>query len=43
VCPGEIIEVTMVPDAATVVRLGHTTFYQRTQRKLRITGSAEAE
>jgi hypothetical protein len=26
-----------------VVRLGHTTFYQRTQRKLRITGSAEAE
>jgi NAD+ kinase len=43
VCPGEIIEVTMVPDAATVVRLGRTTFYQRTQRKLRITGSAEAE
>jgi NAD+ kinase len=43
VCPGEIIEVTMVPDAATVVRLGHTTFYQRAQRKLRITGSAEAE
>ncbi|MFE2427646.1 NAD(+)/NADH kinase [Streptomyces sp. NPDC059373] len=42
-CPGEIIEITMVPDAATVVRLGRTTFYQRTQRKLRITGSAEAE
>ncbi|TJZ99937.1 NAD(+)/NADH kinase [Actinacidiphila oryziradicis] len=43
VCPGETVDVTMVPDAATVVRLGRTTFYQRTQRKLRIAGSAEAE
>lgn len=41
--PGEVIDITMVRDAATVVRLGRTTFYQRTQRKLRITGSAEAE
>jgi len=40
---GEIIEVTMVPDAATVVRLGHTTFYQRAQRRLRLTGSVEAD
>jgi NAD+ kinase len=41
--PGEIVNVTMVPDAATVIRLGRTTFYQRTQRKLRITGSAEVD
>jgi NAD+ kinase len=41
--PGEVVDVTMLPAAATVVRLGRTTFYQRTQRKLRITGSAEAE
>jgi hypothetical protein len=26
-----------------VVRLGRTTFYQRAQRKLRLSGSAEAE
>jgi NAD+ kinase len=26
-----------------VVRLGRTTFYQRAQRKLRLTGSAEAD
>ncbi|MEU9078639.1 NAD(+)/NADH kinase [Kitasatospora sp. NPDC004745] len=41
VSPGDGVEVTMVPAAARVVRLGHTTFYQRAQRKLRLTGSAE--
>ncbi|MGW2254709.1 NAD(+)/NADH kinase [Kitasatospora sp. NPDC001660] len=41
VSPGDIIEVAMVPGAARVVRLGRTTFYQRAQRKLRLTGSAE--
>ncbi|MEV8098644.1 NAD(+)/NADH kinase [Kitasatospora sp. NPDC085879] len=41
VSPGQVVEVTMVPAAAQVVRLGHTTFYQRAQRKLRLTGSAE--
>ena len=33
---------TSLPAAAQVVRLGRTTFYQRAQRKLRLTGSAEA-
>ena len=37
------VVVTTVPDAAHVVRLGRTTFYQRAQRKLRLTGSAEAD
>lgn len=41
VCPGDVIDVTLLPAAARVVRLGLTTFYQRAQRKLRITGSAE--
>ncbi|MFD9130517.1 NAD(+)/NADH kinase [Kitasatospora sp. NPDC059571] len=41
VSPGDSIEVTMLPAAARVVRLGRTTFYQRAQRKLRLTGSAE--
>ncbi|MFD7907407.1 NAD(+)/NADH kinase [Kitasatospora sp. NPDC059722] len=41
VSPGDVVEVTMLPDAARVVRLGRTTFYQRAQRKLRLTGSAE--
>ncbi|GAA2803923.1 NAD(+)/NADH kinase [Kitasatospora sp. CM 4170] len=39
--PGDVVEVTMLPTAARVVRLGHTTFYQRAQRKLRLSGSAE--
>ncbi|RKT09615.1 NAD+ kinase [Streptomyces sp. 1114.5] len=39
--PGGVVEVTMLPAAARVVRLGRTTFYQRAQRKLRLTGSAE--
>ena len=41
--PGDAVVVTTVPNAAHVVRLGHTTFYQRAQRKLRLTGSAEAD
>ncbi len=40
--PGDVIELGTVPGAANVVRLGKTTFYQRAQRKLRLTGSAEA-
>jgi NAD+ kinase len=39
--PGETVEISMLPAAARIVRLGHTTFYQRAQRKLRLTGSAE--
>jgi NAD+ kinase len=41
--PGDTVEVGTVPAAANVVRLGRTTFYQRAQRKLRLTGSAEAD
>jgi NAD+ kinase len=40
--PGEIVELTVLPGAARVARLGRTTFYQRAQRKLRLTGSTEA-
>jgi NAD+ kinase len=40
--PGEMVEITVLPAAARVARLGRTTFYQRAQRKLRLTGSAEA-
>lgn len=43
VCPGETAEVIMLPAAARIVRLGQTTFYQRAQRKLRLTGSAEPQ
>jgi NAD+ kinase len=39
--PGDVVEVTMLPSAAHIVRLGQTTFYQRAQRKLRLSGSAE--
>lgn len=39
--PGDRVAITMLPAAAMVVRLGGTTFYQRAQRKLRITGSPE--
>jgi NAD+ kinase len=41
--PGDTIDVTLLPGAAKVVRLGRTTFYQRAQRRLRLTGSAEVE
>lgn len=37
--PGTLIDITVQPTAARVVRLGHTTFYQRAQRKLRLIGS----
>jgi NAD+ kinase len=37
--PGDTMTVTSRADAAWVVRLGRTTFYQRAQRKLGITGS----
>lgn len=43
VAPGGLIELAGVPAAAAVIRLGHTTFYQRAQRKLRLNGSAAAE
>jgi NAD+ kinase len=38
---GDRIELIPRPGAARVVRLGHTTFYQRARRKLRLTDSAE--
>ena len=38
---GERIGLQPRPAAARVIRLGHTTFYQRARRKLRITDSAE--
>jgi NAD+ kinase len=40
---GDTIDLTLLPGAANVVRLGRTTFYQRAQRRLRLTGSAEVE
>ncbi len=40
--PGDRVDVVTVPGAARVVRLGRTTFYQRAQRKLAVTGSLEA-
>ncbi|HEY7484578.1 MAG TPA: NAD(+)/NADH kinase [Streptosporangiaceae bacterium] len=39
---GDLVDITLMPAAARVVRLGRTTFYQRAQRRLRLTGSAEA-
>ena len=39
--PGALIDITVQPAAARFVRLGRTTFYQRAQRKLRLTGSPE--
>src|SRR5689334_4648832 len=41
--PGDRIVVTAVRAAAKVVRLGYTTFYERTRRKLRVNGSAEVD
>ena len=40
--PGDTVQLRTLPATAQVVRLGRTTFYQRAQRKLRLTGSAEA-
>jgi NAD+ kinase len=41
VAPGDQIELLPRPGAAHVVRLGHTTFYERARRKLGLTDSAE--
>src|SRR5262249_44387543 len=41
--PGDTVDLTVLPAAARVVRLGRTTFYQRAQRRLRLSGSAEAD
>jgi NAD+ kinase len=38
---GDYLDITVRPAAARVVRLGHTTFYQRARRKLGISDSAE--
>jgi NAD+ kinase len=42
-CPGQVIDLSLRPAAAHVVRLGRTTFYQRAQRRLRLTGSVEVD
>ncbi|GAA5194851.1 NAD(+)/NADH kinase [Rugosimonospora acidiphila] len=41
--PGDVLDLTVVDSAAQVVRLGRTTFYQRAQRRLRLTGSVDAD
>ena len=41
VTEGDTIELRPRPGAARVIRLGHTTFYERARRKLRLTDSAE--
>ena len=40
---GDSVVVTAVRAAAHVVRLGHTTFYERARRKLQVNGSLEVE
>ncbi|HEU5332231.1 MAG TPA: NAD(+)/NADH kinase [Actinocrinis sp.] len=40
---GDRLEITASRAAARVVRLGNTTFYERARRKLRVSGSAEAD
>ncbi len=39
--PGDRLDLKARPDAARVIRLGRTTFYDRARRKLRLTDSAE--
>lgn len=41
--PGATVEIDSISEAARVIRLGRTTFYQRTQRKFRLTGSIETD
>jgi len=41
--PGDLVELTLLPAAARVVRLGRTTFYQRARRKLGVMSSAEID
>jgi NAD+ kinase len=43
VSAGDSLPITSAREAARVVRLGHTTFYERARRKLRVYGSAEVE
>jgi NAD+ kinase len=43
VSPGDRVAVCATADAAQVVRLGRTTFYERARRKLRVGGSAEVD
>jgi NAD+ kinase len=43
VSAGDTVPVTPLADAAHVVRLGRTTFYERARRKLRVAGSAQVE
>src|SRR5947207_3546055 len=43
VTAGDALPVSSIREAARVVRLGHTTFYERARRKLRVYGSAEVE
>jgi NAD+ kinase len=40
---GDCVRITPLPDAAHVVRLGRTTFYERARRKLRVAGSAQVD
>jgi NAD+ kinase len=43
VSAGDCVPITPLPDAAHVVRLGRTTFYERARRKLRVAGSAQVD
>jgi NAD+ kinase len=40
---GDVVTAMAVTGAAAVVRLGHTTFYERARRKLQVNGSIEVE
>ena len=39
--PDDRLTIEPIPAAAQVVRLGHTSFYERARRKLRVEGSAQ--
>jgi NAD+ kinase len=41
--PGTVVDIAMLPDAARVIRLGRTTFYQRAQRRLRLPSPLETD
>jgi NAD+ kinase len=41
--PGDRVDLQARPNAARVIRLGMTTFYERARRKLRLTDSAELD
>jgi NAD+ kinase len=43
VSAGDTVPITPLAEAAYVVRLGRTTFYERARRKLRVAGSAQVE